>query len=79
MISCLRVPHWFRESATTMMQFSTYVETAGNSQRLDIEHIQSYVSEELQRQNAVSNHTKQECELKLIQLQNQLEDVRNIT
>jgi hypothetical protein len=61
------------------MQFSTYVETAGNSQRLDIEHIQAYVTEELQRQNAVANHTKQQCEQKLVQLQNQLEDVSNKT
>jgi len=60
---------------TTLSQFTTYVETANNNQRLDIEHIQAYVIDELQRQNAAANHTKQICEEKLVELQYQLEDV----
>ena len=59
----------------TLTQFTNYVETAGNSQRLDIEHIQTYVLEELKRQNTVANNTKEKCEQKLIHLQNQLEEV----
>ena len=59
----------------TLSQFTTYVETANNNQRLDIEHIQAYVIDELQRQNAAANQTKQICEQKLVQLQYQLEDV----
>jgi len=53
------------------------VETANNNQRLDIEHIQAYVMDELQRQNAAANHTKQICEQKLVELQYQLEDVKH--
>ena len=60
---------------STLSQFTTYVETANNNQRLDIEHIQAYVVDELQRQNAAANHTKQICEQKLVELQYQLEDV----
>jgi len=60
---------------STLSQFTTYVETASNNQRLDIEHIQAYVVDELQRQNAAANHTKQICEDKLVELQYQLEDV----
>jgi len=62
---------------STLSQFTTYVETANNNQRLDIEHIQAYVTDELQRQNAAANHTKQICEQKLVELQYQLEDVYN--
>ena len=51
------------------------METANNNQRLDIEHIQAYVMDELQRQNAAANQTKQICEQKLEELQYQLEDV----
>ena len=65
-----------RDSASTLSQFSTYVETASNSQKLDIDHIQAYVNGELQRQNSLANQTKERCEQRLIQLQNQLEDVR---
>jgi len=64
-----------RSSVSTLSQFTTYVETASNNQRLDIEHIQAYVVDELQRQNSAANHTKQICEEKLVQLQYQLEDV----
>ena len=64
-----------RNSVSTLSQFTTYVETASNNQRLDIEHIQAYVVDELQRQNAAANHTKQICEQKLVELQYQLEDV----
>jgi len=60
---------------STLSQFTTYVETASNNQRLDIEHIQAYVMDELQRQNAAANRTKQICEEKLVELQYQLEDV----
>ena len=65
----------YRNSVSTLSQFTTYVETASNNQRLDIEHIQSYVVDELQRQNVAANHTKQLCEQKLVELQYQLEDV----
>ena len=66
---------WYRDSVSTLSQFTTYVESANNNQRLDIEHIQAYVINELQRQNAAANHTKQICEQKLVELQYQLEDV----
>ena len=64
---------------STLSQFTTYVESANNNQRLDIEHIQAYVINELQRQNAAANHTKQICEQKLVELQYQLEDVSTFT
>ena len=64
-----------RDSVSTLSQFTTYVETANNNQRLDIEHIQAYVVDELQRQNDAANRTKQTCEQKLVELQYQLEDV----
>jgi len=64
-----------RESSSTLVQFPQYAETAGNSQKLDIDLIQTYVTGELQRQNNAANQTKHLCEMKLIQLQNQLEDV----
>jgi len=63
---------------STLSQFTTYVETASNNQRLDIEHIQAYVIDELQRQNSAANHTKQICEQKLVELQYQLEDVSSL-
>jgi len=68
----------YRGSVSTLGQFTTYVETANNNQRLDIEHIQAYVMDELQRQNAAANHTKQICEQKLVELQYQLEDVSRL-
>jgi hypothetical protein len=72
----LLIRHFNRGSTNTLVQFTSYVETASNNQRLDIEHIQAYVMEELQRQNTIANQTKQMCEQKLVQLQNQLEDAK---
>ena len=59
----------------TLAQFPQFVETASHSQKLDIYAIHGYVKSEIQRQNNVANQTKHLCELKLVDLQNQLEDV----
>ena len=66
----------FRDSMTTLSEFSRYTETAENDQRLEIDHIQGYVMGELKRQNNIANETKFLCEKKLVELQNVLEDVR---
>lgn len=60
----------------TLTQFPQFVETASHSQKLDIYAIHGYVKSEIQRQNNVANQTKHLCELKLIDLQNQLEDAK---
>ena len=60
---------------TTLTEFGRYAETAENDQRLEIDHIQTYVMDELRRQNNIANDTKFICEKKLAELQNVLEDV----
>ena len=61
------------------MEFHRFVETADNIQKIEVEKIQAFVSEELHRQNQLANQTKVQCEHKLQQLQNVLEEVRFIT
>ena len=57
------------------MEFDRYVDTADNVQKSEVGKIQSFVMEELNRQNQLANQTKVLCEGKLQQLQNVLEQV----
>ncbi len=58
------------------MEFQRFAETADNLQKMEVQKIQVFVSEELQRQNQLANRTKVGCEQKLQSLQNVLEQVR---
>ncbi len=64
-----------RDAVGTLMEFHRYADSAENNQQLEIERIQGFVMEELQRQNQLANDTKFTCERKLMELQNVLEEV----
>ena len=64
-----------RESVGTIMEFDRYVDTADNVQKSEVGKIQTFVMEELNRQNQLANQTKVLCEGKLQQLQSVLEQV----
>ena len=57
------------------MEFHRFVETADNIQKIEVEKIQAFVSEELNRQNQLANRTKVLCEGQLQELQDVLEQV----
>ena len=65
----------YRDSISTLVEFSRYSDSAENNQKLEIDKIQGFVLDELIRQNDMANDTKFQCEQRLQQLQNVLEDV----
>lgn len=64
-----------REAFGTLSEFSQYVSSVENIQRLEMEKIQMMAADEVLRQNALANSTKTACEQRLSQLQSQFEDV----
>ena len=69
----------FRDAMNTMQEFPRYVDTSENMQRAEIRRIQTFVTQELTRQNALANATKTACEAKLTQLQSRVEAVSDST
>jgi len=70
---CLLV---FRESVSTLLEFSNYIELVESGQRVEMERLQTLAGDEVQRQNDLVNATKMSCEEQLMRLQQQFEDVR---
>ena len=64
-----------RHSLSTLSEFHRYADSAVNSQKVEIDKIQQFVTRELDRQNALANGTKYKCEKKLHELQDILEEV----
>jgi len=66
----------YRESVTTLSEFSNYIELVESGQRVEMERLQTLTGDEVQRQNDLVNATKTSCEQQLMRLQQQFEDVR---
>jgi len=66
----------FRESVSTLLEFSNYIELVESGQRVEMERLQTLAGDEVQRQNDLVNATKMSCEEQLMRLQQQFEDVR---
>ncbi|ESO03017.1 hypothetical protein HELRODRAFT_192078 [Helobdella robusta] len=72
----LLIKHFNKDSMNTLTNFVQYTQTASNSQKLDIEAIHTYARNEIMRQHQIANQTRHDCELKLNDLQEQLENAK---
>jgi len=58
-----------------LAELPRYSSTAENAKQLQIGQIQSYVLQELRRQNELANETKTRCEEEMMKVQAALEEV----
>ncbi|KAK2175689.1 hypothetical protein NP493_713g01029 [Ridgeia piscesae] len=63
-----------RDSMSQLAELPRYSSTAENTKQLQIGQIQSYVLQELQRQNELANETKTRCEEEMMKVQAALEE-----
>lgn len=72
---CVFLCFFLRDSLSVLREFSGFVRSVEANQSQQLERIQTFVSDEVLRQNRLANDTKNTCEEKLSHLQVVLEQV----